>query len=403
MKEYQAQGAMARRRLRQCAGQAAGGLAEAGHPGVLRRVRPLRPQARPPPRHRAKHGPFERQPGEPEPCQSQDASPSRPIAERRKAPDDAQAGRTAEPPIAATKPAKPDRQEPTTQVGRRAKRREPPAEDYESRTAPHDTKPHAGRMKKTAPDRSATFRRTGRVGGRPGRGRASGWTSSWPSTSPTTAAGISAASSPPAASTIDGRGSKPAYRLHAGQRRRASSCRKFPASRPGRKTSPWTSSTRTTSWWSINKPPGMVVHPARGHWSGTLAGALQFHFGPASAAAAAPPGPGIVHRLDRDTSGVILVARTDQAHHKLAAQFQNRTIEKEYFAIVAGAAGSAIATSSTGRSACIRSIARRWRSAATIRPAARRRVLRGAGAVRRLRRRSRCCPRRAARTRSAST
>ena len=86
----------------------------------------------------------------------------------------------------------------------------------------------------------------------------------------------------------------------------------------------------------VNKPPGMVVHPARGHWSGTLAGALQFHFGPSLSSSGGPTRPGIVHRLDRDTSGVILVARTDQSHHKLAMQFQNRTIEKEYFAIVAG-------------------------------------------------------------------
>ena len=86
----------------------------------------------------------------------------------------------------------------------------------------------------------------------------------------------------------------------------------------------------------VNKPAGMVVHPARGHWSGTLAGALQFHFGPALSSSGGPTRPGIVHRLDRDTSGVILVARTDRAHLKLAAQFQHRTIEKEYFAIVAG-------------------------------------------------------------------
>ena len=87
---------------------------------------------------------------------------------------------------------------------------------------------------------------------------------------------------------------------------------------------------------AINKPPGMVVHPARGHWSGTLASALQYHFGPELSSSGGPTRPGIVHRLDRDTSGVILVARTDQAHTKLAAQFADRSIEKEYFALVAG-------------------------------------------------------------------
>jgi 23S rRNA pseudouridine1911/1915/1917 synthase len=80
----------------------------------------------------------------------------------------------------------------------------------------------------------------------------------------------------------------------------------------------------------------MVVHPARGHWSGTLVSALQYHFGPSLSSSGGFTRPGIVHRLDRDTSGVILVARSDQAHAKLAAQFAARSIEKEYFALVVG-------------------------------------------------------------------
>ncbi len=86
----------------------------------------------------------------------------------------------------------------------------------------------------------------------------------------------------------------------------------------------------------VNKPPGMVVHPAKGHWSGTMAGAIQYRFGGVSTVGG-PTRPGIVHRLDRDTSGVIVVARNDAAHMKLAAQFERREVEKEYFAIVAGA------------------------------------------------------------------
>lgn len=86
---------------------------------------------------------------------------------------------------------------------------------------------------------------------------------------------------------------------------------------------------------AINKPPGMVVHPARGHWSGTLASALVHHFGQLSQHGGAIR-PGIVHRLDRDTSGVIVIAKTDEAHRNLAEQFQNRTVEKEYLAIVMG-------------------------------------------------------------------
>jgi 23S rRNA pseudouridine1911/1915/1917 synthase len=86
---------------------------------------------------------------------------------------------------------------------------------------------------------------------------------------------------------------------------------------------------------AINKPPGMVVHPAKGHWKGTLTSALQFHFDELSGAGG-PTRPGIVHRLDRDTSGVLVVAKTDQAHFALAEQFQERTTEKEYLAITVG-------------------------------------------------------------------
>jgi 23S rRNA pseudouridine1911/1915/1917 synthase len=86
----------------------------------------------------------------------------------------------------------------------------------------------------------------------------------------------------------------------------------------------------------VNKPAGMIVHPAKGHWDGTLAGALAHHFGVMSQRGG-PTRPGIVHRLDRDTSGVIVVAKNDQAHDALAAQFKARTVEKEYVAIVAGA------------------------------------------------------------------
>jgi 23S rRNA pseudouridine1911/1915/1917 synthase len=86
---------------------------------------------------------------------------------------------------------------------------------------------------------------------------------------------------------------------------------------------------------AINKPPGMVVHPGRGHWSGTLTSALRFHFDNLSSSGG-PSRPGIVHRLDRDTSGVIVVAKTDRAHMRLSEQFEQRTLEKEYVAICAG-------------------------------------------------------------------
>jgi 23S rRNA pseudouridine1911/1915/1917 synthase len=85
----------------------------------------------------------------------------------------------------------------------------------------------------------------------------------------------------------------------------------------------------------VNKPPGMVVHPAKGHWRGTLVNALQYHFQQLSQMAG-PHRPGIVHRLDRDTSGVIVVAKDDMAHANLAAQFERRSVRKEYLAITCG-------------------------------------------------------------------
>ena len=90
----------------------------------------------------------------------------------------------------------------------------------------------------------------------------------------------------------------------------------------------------------VNKPAGMVVHPAKGNWKGTLAGALKWHLERAGAGglsnAGGPTRPGIVHRLDRDTSGVIVVARTEEAHHALAKQFERRTVTKTYLAITQG-------------------------------------------------------------------
>lgn len=85
----------------------------------------------------------------------------------------------------------------------------------------------------------------------------------------------------------------------------------------------------------VNKPPGMVTHPAKGHWSGTLVNALQFHFDTLSTLAGEHR-PGIVHRLDRDTSGLLIVAKDDLAHRHLALQFEQRTIRKEYLALVTG-------------------------------------------------------------------
>jgi 23S rRNA pseudouridine1911/1915/1917 synthase len=86
---------------------------------------------------------------------------------------------------------------------------------------------------------------------------------------------------------------------------------------------------------AIDKPAGMVVHPAPGARRGTLVNALAHRLG-ALPGAGAPERPGIVHRLDRDTSGVLLVARTVAALEALARQFRERTVEKRYLAVVRG-------------------------------------------------------------------
>lgn len=85
----------------------------------------------------------------------------------------------------------------------------------------------------------------------------------------------------------------------------------------------------------INKPANMIVHPGRGNYHGTLAGALQFHFDKLSDVAGKHRA-GIVHRLDRDTSGVLVVAKDNTIHHRLSRQFEERTVEKEYRALVWG-------------------------------------------------------------------
>ncbi len=86
---------------------------------------------------------------------------------------------------------------------------------------------------------------------------------------------------------------------------------------------------------AVDKPAGMVVHIGAGVRSGTLVNALLHHFQNLSRAGGALR-PGLVHRLDRNTSGVLLVAKNDFAHRQLAAQFAGRAVEKEYLALVHG-------------------------------------------------------------------
>jgi len=86
---------------------------------------------------------------------------------------------------------------------------------------------------------------------------------------------------------------------------------------------------------AVNKRPGIIVHPARGNPHGTLVNAVAHH-----AESLSSGGdwwrPGVVHRLDRDTSGVIVFAKNDEVHHRLARQWERRTVEKEYLTVVEG-------------------------------------------------------------------
>lgn len=86
----------------------------------------------------------------------------------------------------------------------------------------------------------------------------------------------------------------------------------------------------------VDKPAGMVVHPAAGNPDGTLVNALLHHCAGQLSGIGGVARPGIVHRIDKDTSGLIVVAKTDQAHEGLARQFKDHSIERRYLAIVNG-------------------------------------------------------------------
>ena len=86
----------------------------------------------------------------------------------------------------------------------------------------------------------------------------------------------------------------------------------------------------------VNKPAGMVVHPSYGHYSGTLVNALAWHLRGNPLFNAADPRPGLVHRIDKDTSGLLVVAKTEKAKNHLAAQFFHKTSSRRYIAVCWG-------------------------------------------------------------------
>ena len=87
----------------------------------------------------------------------------------------------------------------------------------------------------------------------------------------------------------------------------------------------------------VNKPKGMVVHPAAGHYSGTLVNALMHHCGDSLSGINGEIRPGIVHRIDKDTSGLLMVAKNDLAHIGLSEQIKEHSFTREYEAVVCGA------------------------------------------------------------------
>jgi 23S rRNA pseudouridine1911/1915/1917 synthase len=86
----------------------------------------------------------------------------------------------------------------------------------------------------------------------------------------------------------------------------------------------------------VNKEPGMVVHPAYGNYTGTLVNALMWHFKDLTLFQTGELRPGLVHRIDKNTSGILVIAKNEFAHNRLAKQFFDRTTDRKYIALVWG-------------------------------------------------------------------
>ncbi|MCK5169037.1 MAG: RluA family pseudouridine synthase, partial [Bacteroidales bacterium] len=86
----------------------------------------------------------------------------------------------------------------------------------------------------------------------------------------------------------------------------------------------------------VNKEPGMVVHPSYGHYNGTLVNAMMYHLKDLPLFNTGDMRPGLVHRIDKNTSGLLVLAKTEQALNKLAKQFFEKTSERRYIALVWG-------------------------------------------------------------------
>ncbi|MFB6290681.1 MAG: RluA family pseudouridine synthase [Candidatus Bipolaricaulia bacterium] len=135
--------------------------------------------------------------------------------------------------------------------------------------------------------------------------------------------------------TVDGSQIKPSYRVSAGERVEIDVPEDFNSETLVPQDIPLDAVYEDSTLIGVNKPTGLVVHPGPGHEDGTLANGLAYRYRNLPDLPD-PTRPGIVHRLDKDTSGVLVVARTDEAYLDLKSQFKNREVEKEYLAIVDG-------------------------------------------------------------------
>jgi 23S rRNA pseudouridine1911/1915/1917 synthase len=135
---------------------------------------------------------------------------------------------------------------------------------------------------------------------------------------------------------VAGRAAKPSHKLRAGETVELEAPAPLASSDFAPEDIPLDIVYEDDSIVVVNKPAGLVVHPAAGVPRGTLANALAFHFRQL-AAGGGQSRPGIVHRLDRDTSGLLVVAKTDEAHESLSNQFRAREVVKYYVALVHGA------------------------------------------------------------------
>jgi len=133
---------------------------------------------------------------------------------------------------------------------------------------------------------------------------------------------------------VDGQGSRASARLRPGQTVLVSVPQAVPPS-PAAEDIPLVVVHDDPHLLVVDKPPGLVVHPGAGNPSGTLVNALLRHVADLSGIGGVAR-PGIVHRLDRGTSGLIVVAKTDAAHRELQRQFSSRAVEKHYLALVHG-------------------------------------------------------------------